>query len=244
MKTGLTYSTNLVICSLLILMSSQVSGFTFTLSEDEFNTWTERCQALFLSTNAGQRSPFFSALPRELISYYRKMGNENGGPWHYCKSKIVLQRAKIAIDPVKKQRFYEEAQREATYTYVRMPKENPWIAEIAVTLGQIHEGLKDDVKAMSYYYDAIRLHPQNTNSYAALSLLLRKSGDIKEAISVLHTGVGNAKEEPAELYYLLGFLYIESGQNDKAIEYGKKAYELGYPLQGLKARLQKIQTKD
>jgi hypothetical protein len=41
------------------------------------------------------------------------------------------------------------------------------------------------------------------------------------------------------LHYNLGLLYVDQMQYDLAREQAKQAYELGYPLNGLRARLER-----
>lgn len=45
--------------------------------------------------------------------------------------------------------------------------------------------------------------------------------------------------QSAEVHYNIALMYLDSGKTDLAVEHGHKAYELGYPLQGLKEKLVK-----
>jgi hypothetical protein len=49
-----------------------------------------------------------------------------------------------------------------------------------------------------------------------------------------------ATDLSAEFYYTAGAVYLDNGQGDAARDFAIKAYDLGYPLPGLKRKLQHL----
>ncbi|PKO55841.1 MAG: hypothetical protein CVU28_05040 [Betaproteobacteria bacterium HGW-Betaproteobacteria-21] len=67
---------------------------------------------------------------------------------------------------------------------------------------------------------------------------LIKSGKAEKAIAQFQAAIGDAGED-ANVYYNLGLAYIELKKYDLALENAHMAYRLGFPLPGLKNRLQR-----
>lgn len=70
------------------------------------------------------------------------------------------------------------------------------------------------------------------------AIYLRRIGKPEQALENLVEAVTLAPESP-EVHYNLGLLYFDLGDHEKALEHGKRAYELGYPLPGLRRKLER-----
>lgn len=87
-----------------------------------------------------------------------------------------------------------------------------------------------------YFDRAIRFKPNDTAVRAIYSNYLLKLGQTDKAIDQLNVAVGLQPEDPT-INYNLGLLYVQKKDYGQARTYAKKAYELGFPLPGLKNKL-------
>ncbi len=89
-----------------------------------------------------------------------------------------------------------------------------------------------------YFHRAISFRPDDPVVRVIFSVYLSKSQRRPEAIKQLETAL-QFSEKNAEVHYNLGLLYEKSGQDELALKHAKRAYELGYPLPGLRQILER-----
>jgi Flp pilus assembly protein TadD len=65
---------------------------------------------------------------------------------------------------------------------------------------------------------------------------LYKSGEFDSALTQ-YKAAEKMQPESAEIHYNLGLLYYHKKEYDSAERHARKAYSLGYPLPGLRAKL-------
>lgn len=95
------------------------------------------------------------------------------------------------------------------------------------------------IYTVSCWFDrAERFRPDDATVQLLYGLHLIRSGKSKEGIPKLESALALAGDDPNVLYNL-GLAYFELKQFDKSLEYAKQAYSLGFPLPGLKNKLQK-----
>lgn len=222
---------------IILLFSGNAHAFNFEPTEREYLAWSERCRALYLSTDIGGKSPFFATMPKHIIKHYRDIGNRQGGPWHYCKSLAVYYRAMGEFDQKTKEELYKEALSEAKYTFRGMPESDPWFAEVGTHVARLLIKLERFDEAIVFLNKVIGLYPGYASAYSGLATAYKGKNQLQEGIKALEGGLSRMPSESAELYYFLGLFYLEDGDRKKAEEYAKKAYGLGYPLRGLKDKL-------
>lgn len=87
-----------------------------------------------------------------------------------------------------------------------------------------------------YFDRAIRFKPNDTAVRVIYSNLLLKMGKPNDALEQLKEAIDIQPENPA-INYNLGLLYMQKKDYEQARTYAKKAYELGFPLPGLKNQL-------
>ena len=80
--------------------------------------------------------------------------------------------------------------------------------------------------------------PDDAMVKVAFGIYLLKRGKPREAVAQLEAARGD-DESNANVHYNLGLAYVETKDFDKAIESAHRAYELGFPLPGLKDRLER-----
>jgi tetratricopeptide (TPR) repeat protein len=87
-----------------------------------------------------------------------------------------------------------------------------------------------------YFDRAIRFKPSDGIARMLYGNYLLKAGQIDKATEQLEVAVNLEPENP-NINYNLGLLYVQKKDYEQAKIYAKKAYELGFPLPGLKNKL-------
>jgi len=87
-----------------------------------------------------------------------------------------------------------------------------------------------------FFDRAIRFKPNDAIVRMVYGNYLLKAGKADEATEQLRTAVDLEPENPT-INYNLGLLYLKQKDYEQAKTYAKKAYELGFPLPGLKNQL-------
>ena len=90
-----------------------------------------------------------------------------------------------------------------------------------------------------FFEKAIQWSPEEPNTRVLYGLHLQKYPKLKEVIEQYNIAL---KYDPnhVEAHYNLGLALLEAGDIDSAKLHAKKAYELGYPLPGLREKLKKL----
>lgn len=95
--------------------------------------------------------------------------------------------------------------------------------------------------AECYFQEAIKLYPNDGTAHLLFALYLidqskseRASKEIDIAAKLNHDSMD------ANVHYNMGLAYFDLKQYDNALASAQKAYELGFPLLGLKTKLQSV----
>jgi tetratricopeptide (TPR) repeat protein len=94
--------------------------------------------------------------------------------------------------------------------------------------------------AIQVLQSIIELQPKSDVLYSATAVLQRKLGRLDEAKETLLRGFKASDGASAEINYNLGLILLELGDLDGAARHAELAYDLGYPLPGLRAKLQRL----
>lgn len=95
------------------------------------------------------------------------------------------------------------------------------------------------IYTVSCWFDrAERFRPDDATVQLLHGIYLIRSGKSKEGIPKLESALTLADDDP-NILYNLGLAYFDLKQFDKSLEYAQKAYSFGFPLPGLKNKLQK-----
>src|SRR5262249_19561300 len=86
----------------------------------------------------------------------------------------------------------------------------------------------------------IQDHPDRMDLYGMLALVYRDQKRLDAAKDTLVRADKLSKGESAEIQYNLGLINLELGDVASAVENAQRAYDKGYPLPGLKNKLQKL----
>lgn len=87
-----------------------------------------------------------------------------------------------------------------------------------------------------YFERALRFRPNDGLVYMIYGDYMARLGQDAKAIELLKRSI-ELEPDNATVYYNLGLLFVSKKDYDQAQFYGYKAYELGYPLPGLKRQL-------
>jgi len=87
-----------------------------------------------------------------------------------------------------------------------------------------------------YFERAFSFRPEDGNLYLLYAIYLHQKKDFSHALEN-YKRAETLQGGGAELYYNVGLLYFDTGDYSQARAYAQKAYELGYPLPGLRNKL-------
>lgn len=130
---------------------------------------------------------------------------------------------------------------ELTYTLEHFPNHHRALASFA-KLGLRDKNQKPHGARFSVgcaFDRAIRFKPGDGTVRMIYSNYLTKLGKNDEALGQLKEAINLQPEDPT-INYNLGLLYVQKKDYEQAKTYAKKAYELGFPLPGLKNKLMEV----
>ncbi len=87
-----------------------------------------------------------------------------------------------------------------------------------------------------YFERAVTFAPDDATSRLVYGLYLNKIGQTEKALEQYESAV-NISPDYAEAHYNYGLILLEHGRPEKALEHAQRAYEIGFPLDGLKNKL-------
>jgi tetratricopeptide (TPR) repeat protein len=231
----------LVLAVLCAPLQPRISrAMEFYPSEAEWQVWPEYCRARYVVSGAGRESAFASRISQnEVQRWQSSIGSE---AWyalhHYCGGLTWMDRADKRPEKALRQSELGIAIDEFNFYLQRTPPEHPVYAEAQVRVCICRERLGDIEDALRACDLAIRAQPANPIGYSAKAMVLRRHKKADEARLVLEEGNRRTAGQSAELQYFLGLISFDSKEYPKAVEYARKAYALGYPLPGLRNKLQ------
>jgi len=89
-----------------------------------------------------------------------------------------------------------------------------------------------------WFARAIAFQPDDARVRVIYGVELLKDNHRKEAIEQLETANDLAADD-SNVHYNLGLAYFDLADYDKSLEHAKRAYELGFPLPGLRDKLKR-----
>ena len=228
----------------LIAAAIPVSAFAYDFipTEAEFRAWPSYCQARYVTLPIGDSTPWAQQIPRGQIERARQeLGDAVfGGIQHYCAGTVWLRRAKVQPDKELRAFYLRTATSETTFTLTRLPPDTPMIVPVTTNLALIKyaEGKFD--QAIELLEQVAAQKPEEPMTYSALATLYRERKRLDLARDVLLRGDKMVEGRSAEIQYNLGLVLLELGDVEEAQVAARKAYELGYPLPGLRNKLKRM----
>jgi tetratricopeptide (TPR) repeat protein len=103
------------------------------------------------------------------------------------------------------------------------------VSDICIKIDNINKGRE-------YFENAIKIAPRRAPTYVLYGIFLHKIGEYEEAVKKYAKAL-EFEPDSAEIHYNMGLAYLEANKLSEAKEHATKAYELGFPLPGLKDKL-------
>src|ERR1051326_4162363 len=226
-----------MVSSKSLILSVLVSSFTFasgqtsqSLLDSPMKTVSPPAPAVPL--DAEHRADILMArkMYREAVEVYKE------GP---LDSAIIWNKIGIA--------YHQMLQLDAARrNYEKAIKLNPQYSEAVNNLGTVYYAHKNYRKAISYYRRALKLSPNSASVYSNLGTAYFARKKYKEAAEAYQTAVSLDKdvfehhgtygvlleersvEERAKFHFYLAQTYAKAGQNERALQYIRKALEEGF----------------
>ena len=89
-----------------------------------------------------------------------------------------------------------------------------------------------------YFDRAIRFRPDDYNVYLVYGIYLMDAGKTQDAVQQLERAAELSKDN-ANVHYNLGLAYFTLKDYEKSLNHAQRAYALGFPLPGLRNKLEK-----
>lgn len=237
-----TLPLSLALLMLAILVAPSAYAFNFAVRADEWNTWPPECRARYSTTKASNVTPYAGVVPSsEVRSWENRVGTYAWNHMHhYCAGLAYLHRAKREKDPKWRDVYLKNAAREAGYTYNRLLQEpgQVLLPDVSIGLAAISMESGQPSKAMKYLELAMQESPRVERIYIAMASVYQREGQPEQAREVLLRGQTATDGGSAELVYNLGLVSYELGDLDAAEKYANEAYAAGFPLPGLRRKLE------
>jgi tetratricopeptide (TPR) repeat protein len=224
------------LCGLLV--SPTANALTFTPSESEWMAWPEYCRARYVVSGAGIDSEFERRMSMaEVKSWQARLGPAWDGLHHYCAGLALHSRAKVERDPAQKKFLLQRVVSENRFTLDATPESHPMWAEIAARSGLIYGELNEESAALEHFDLAVKACPTCVMGYQGKAMYFRGRKKLPQAREALEAGIEALDGRSAELHYVLGLVLVELGDYPGATQHARTAYDMGYPLPGLRDRL-------
>ena len=136
--------------------------------------------------------------------------------------------------------MYDQAWAETAFTAVRSERNSPLFTQIVVLQATILYGQDRTQEAIELLSERTKEYPLGDVPYSAMAIMQRKTGQLDQAMQTLIRGNDATDGTSAEINYNLGLVSLELGNIDDARLYADNAYRLGYPLPGLRAKLDRL----
>ncbi len=226
----------------LIICPSPAYSLSFGVSDTEWSLWPEYCRARFPVSGAGSNSRFADAVPvAEIEKWKAQLGQTWVGLHHYCAGIIRLRfRYKQASNREEKRYILKQSREDALYTLHRMEETDPLYEDIALHVAQTHYYLEEYSDAEKYLKKIMSVNPKYSGAYSTMSVVYQAQGKIDSAIAILEKGDKALQGKSSEIHYFLGLILVDEKKYEEALRHARIAYELGYPLPGLKNKLKKL----
>lgn len=217
------------------------SDWTFVPEPAEYAVWPEHCRVQYTYITRGANEYGQNYSQTDIAEWSDRIGAKTFiAIHHYCAAMIYLNRARFQPDPKQRKFLISKALDDGNFTYVRSDAHSMVFPNVAVVMAQAKFANDEPEAAIKILEDVIDVQSERTEPYAELAAIYRKQGNTAGAVEVLERADAAVSGKSAQIKYSLGLAQIEAGKLGAAVESARRAYELGYPLPGLKNKLQKL----
>lgn len=208
-------------------------------TEVEWHSWPDFCKAAFLGSQWAQGSPYLGRMAEAQVNSLR-VSTGIPGPHHFCVGMLYINRARSKGQNSNTAFNLGRAIDEINYSFSRMTSESARYSLVTAYYGTAFYRSGKRQQAMEMWNKGIEAKPASRESYLAMAEVLLQEKKAKDALDLL-LRYEKAKENDApDAEAFLSHTYIELGDFDKARVHADKAYLLGYPLPGLRNKLERL----
>lgn len=226
--------------SAILSLATAHAAWDFVPTASEYQAWPEYCRVQFTLHGDVFSVPNGTRYPSATIDMWRQLiGGPFEGLHHYCASIHFLSRGRALGDSNERQFVLHRALADAMFSFAPADPNSVVYPDMAVTVAQIRMELNSVEEAEEALLGAIKAQPTRIEPYVMLALIQRKAGKLELARDTLLEADKVSGGASAEIQYNLGLINLDLGDIDAATENAERAYSAGYPLQGLKRRLEK-----
>lgn len=230
-----------LILTMIMVITSPSYAYNFKPSEAEWAAWPGYCKAKYIWTNIGKQSEFVnrvSAADKTELEQWEQAGVY--GAHHFCAGTSWLQRARLQSDLGRRSFELREAMSETLFTLQSTDPHSYRFPDLVTQLASIMYEKGELDAALKLLQDNLRNHPENVALYSAIAIIHWKRGALEDAKAILLRGDEALDSDSAEINYNLGLVLLKLGELDEAERRAQLAYELGYPLPGLRTKLKRL----
>jgi tetratricopeptide (TPR) repeat protein len=220
--------------------ASNAHAFNFVPRDAEWASWPPHCKARYSVSPAATGTPFYGAVsPAEVQQWQARLTDK---VWehmhHYCAGLAWMQRAQVATSSQARKSALHAAAREVSYTQRHLQPGQPLFPEVTVAAARVSAESGNLQQGINTLERAIAAQPTTADFYVALYTIQKRADRLEPAVAALQRGDAATAGKSAEIQYFLGIEAFDRGQKTEAVAFAKRAYELGYPLPGLRRKLQ------
>lgn len=220
-------------------------AFSFVPTRAEWDSWSPLCKARYSVSRAADGTDFANAVTYATVEEWKTQVGEYvwNNMHHYCAGVAFQFRARTEMDPGKRTQYLDRAAKEVDYTFRKLEPGMPLYTTTAVAMGSIAADRGQTQRAIGFIEAAISAQPSDASAYVALASVYQRQKQYREARTTLLKGDAATNGESAEIAYYLGMVSLALGDQDAAATYARKAYGMGYPLPGLRRKLEAAGVK-
>ncbi|GAA0856939.1 tetratricopeptide repeat protein [Aliiglaciecola litoralis] len=94
-----------------------------------------------------------------------------------------------------------------------------------------------------FFARAAKIYPNDASTYLTWGIYFYRKNDYQQALERFLAAYAISPNS-AEVNYNVGLAYVDVGNVEKAKEFAVRAYQLGYPLQGLKNKIAEFEASN
>jgi len=217
------------------------AGWGFTPTPREWETWPQYCRVEYSYINRGANAYGDYYPDSEIAAWRDRIGEKTFITLHhYCAAMLYLRRLKLERRPDYRSVLLSNVVADGEFTYDRTDPKSIVYPAVASVMAQARYVNGETDEAISILQRAINEQPDRFEPYGTLAEIYREEHKLDKAIEVMNQANAATGGQSAEVQYNLGLINLEAGHVDAAVDNAKHAYELGYPLPGLRNKLEKL----
>ncbi len=217
------------------------AGWGFVPTARDWEAWPQYCRVQYSYINRGANE-YGDYYPDSAINKWRSIIGEKTftALHHYCKARIILEQMKLESNPKIKSYLVGVALDDGQFSYVRSDPQSIVYPSVASVMARAKFANGDVDEAIAILKGAIEAQPQRFDAYSTLAYIYREQKNLELALKTVNQANDATKGESAEIQYNLGLLNLEAGNVDAAVLNARASYAAGYPLAGLRTKLERL----